>query len=119
VLRLKAEYTRLPIYVTETGIALHDYVDPIGTVGDRERIDFYVDHLRAVHEAISQGVDIRGFFTWSLLDSFEWAIGYSPRYGLVYVDFSTLTRTPKESAFWYRQIIAQNGASLLDQRVGV
>lgn len=112
LLRLNAEYTRLPIYVTETGIALHDFVDPIGAVRDQERIDFYVGHLRAVREAIAQGVDIRGFFAWSLLDTFEWVMGYSPRYGLVRVDFATQTRIPKDSALWYRLIIEQNGANL-------
>jgi beta-glucosidase len=75
LLRLKAEYMHLPIYVTETGIALHDHLDAAGVVRDRARIDFYTEHLRAVSEAISQGVDIRGFFAWSLLDSFEWAMG--------------------------------------------
>jgi len=112
LLRVNAEYTRLPIYVTETGIALDDMVDSTGTIRDRDRIDFYVDHLRAVREAISQGVDIRGFFAWSLLDSFEWAMGYSPRYGLVYVDFKTQMRIPKASALWYRQIVEHNGGSL-------
>jgi beta-glucosidase len=112
LLRVNAEYTRLPIYVTETGIAVDDIVDSTGAIRDRERIDFYVDHLRVVREAISQRVDIRGFFAWSLLDSFEWAMGYSPRYGLVYVDFKTQMRIPKESALWYRQIIEHNGGTL-------
>jgi beta-glucosidase len=112
LLRVKAEYASLAIYVTETGIALHDYVDAAGVVRDWERIDFYAEHLRAVREAISQGVDIRGFFAWSLLDSFEWAMGYSPRYGLTHVDFQTQTRVPKESALWYRETIERNGGNL-------
>ena len=112
LLRVNAEYPRLPIHVTETGIALNDYVDATGAVRDRARIDFYVEHLRAVREAISQGVDIRGFFTWSLLDSFEWAMGYSPRYGLIHVDFQTQKRILKESALWYRETIERNGGNL-------
>ena len=111
LLRVKNEYTALPLYVTESGIALHDYVDPEGGVDDVERIAYYDAHFRAAHAAIEQGVNLRGYFTWSLLDTFEWALGYSMRFGLVYVDYRTQTRIPKQSAHWYREVIRHNALS--------
>jgi beta-glucosidase len=109
LLRIKNQYTNLPIFVTENGIALYDYVDPTATVRDQERIDFLFSHLQSVNEAASLGVDVRGFFAWSLMDNFEWAMGYSRRYGLIYVDYLTRRRIPKQSASWYCEVIANNG----------
>jgi beta-glucosidase len=96
------------IYVTENGAAFHDYVDPEGHVHDPERIAYLAAHLEAVAGAITQGVPVRGYFVWSLTDNFEWAWGYSRRFGLVFVDYGTQRRIPKDSFEWYRQTIAAN-----------
>jgi hypothetical protein len=98
LLRIRDEYTSLPLYVTENGAAYHDYVDPEGAVNDPERIQFLESHIRAAHEAIQRGVDLRGYFVWTLMDNFEWALGYSARFGIVFVDYRTQTRIPKASA---------------------
>ncbi|MET7401629.1 GH1 family beta-glucosidase [Dactylosporangium sp. NPDC005572] len=107
--RVSAEYTPLPLVVTETGLALHDYAGPDGEIADDERIAFFEGHLRAVHGALSRGVPLLGFFPWSFLDNFEWASGYGVRYGLYYVDYPTQRRTPKRSARWYASVIRANG----------
>ncbi|GAA3319606.1 GH1 family beta-glucosidase [Arthrobacter ramosus] len=104
--RVAAEYTSLPLYVTENGVTFHDYVDPNGEVRDPERIDYLRGYISAVGEAIADGVDVRGYFAWSFMDNFEWAEGYDKRFGLVYVDYGTQARIPKWSAYWYRDIIA-------------
>lgn len=109
LVRLSREYTRLPIYVTENGIAVYDYPDPRGEVRDEERVAFLDAHFRAAREAMEQGVDLRGYMVWSLLDNFEWAEGYSKRFGLIYVDYPTQRRIPKTSASWYREVIRRNG----------
>jgi DNA-binding LacI/PurR family transcriptional regulator len=80
-----------------------------GRVPDADRISFLDGHLRAAHAAIEDGADLRGYLVWSLLDNFEWAEGYRPRFGIVHVDFATQRRTPKDSALWYRQVIRHNG----------
>jgi beta-glucosidase len=95
-----------PIYITENGAAYADTVDPAGQVSDPDRIDFLDRHLRALRAAMDSGVDVRGYFVWSLLDNFEWAEGYSKRFGLVYVDFATQRRIPKASYGWYRSMVA-------------
>jgi len=97
-----------PIYVTENGCSYDDAPDRAGAVHDPERIDYLDAHLRAVHAAASTGVDVRGYFVWSLLDNFEWAEGYSKRFGLVHVDFATQVRTPKSSFHWYHDVITRN-----------
>ena len=94
-----------PIYITENGAAYPDVVSDDGSIDDAQRIDYIASHLRAVRAAMDAGVDIRGYFVWSLLDNFEWAYGYRPRFGLVRVDFDTMARTPKRSAYWYRDLI--------------
>lgn len=99
----------LAILITENGRANHDYVDPNAAVHDPERIAYLRDHLVSLHQAIADGVDVRGYFVWSLLDNFEWAEGYSQRFGLIYVDYPTGRRTPKQSAAFYRQVIADHG----------
>jgi beta-glucosidase len=109
LLRLHREYTRLPIYITENGRAVYDYVDPEGGVDDEERVAFLDAHFRAAHAAIEQGVDLRGYMVWSLLDNFEWAEGYSKRFGIVFVDYGTQRRIPKMSARWYTEVIGRNG----------
>jgi beta-glucosidase len=109
LLRLHREYIQIPLYITENGIAVHDYVDPEGGVDDEERVAFLDAHFRAAHAAIEQGVDLRGYMVWSLMDNFEWAEGYSKRFGIVFVDYGTQRRIPKVSAQWYKEVIGQNG----------
>jgi beta-glucosidase len=104
--RVHGEYAPPPLYITESGAAFHDYVDPEGCVKDLERVTYLNDHLGEVLGAIQDGVDLRGYIAWSLLDNFEWADGYSRRFGLVYVEYGTQTRIPKASAHWYQQLIA-------------
>jgi beta-glucosidase len=106
ILRRVHDEAGLPLYVTESGAAFHDYADPEGQVRDPDRVDYLTDHLGAALAASQSGVDLRGYFVWSLLDNFEWADGYSRRFGLVYVDFASQGRIPKASARWYRELIA-------------
>jgi beta-glucosidase len=109
VLMLAKRYTDIPLYVTENGAALVDTVAADGTVNDTARIDFLRAYLAQAHRAIADGVNLKGYFAWSLLDNFEWQEGYEPRFGLVHVDFDTLKRTPKASAHWYGEVIRANG----------
>lgn len=102
----------IPLMITENGMANLDWVSPDGAVHDPQRIDFTRSYLRALGQAIQDGADIRGYFHWSVMDNFEWAEGYSKRFGLVHIDFETGKRTPKESAKWYRQVVQSNGAIL-------
>ncbi|OAH15390.1 GH1 family beta-glucosidase [Streptomyces jeddahensis] len=104
LLRLKADFPGLPLMITENGAAFDDYVDPTGRVVDPDRIAYLRGHLTAVHRAIEAGVDVRGYFLWSLLDNFEWGYGYSKRFGAVYVDYPTGKRIPKASAAWYADV---------------
>jgi beta-glucosidase len=99
----------LPVYCTEIGNAFNDYVDPTGRVRDRRRIDYFDEAFRAVHRAIARGVDVRGLFVWTLLDDFEWDAGFSARYGITFVDYGTQKRTPKDSAYWLRDVVQRNG----------
>jgi beta-glucosidase len=105
---LGARVPRLPLYVTENGMAAEDYVDPEGDVDDHERVEYLRDHLGAVREAMDRGVDVRGYFCWSFLDNFEWAEGYQKRFGLFYVDFGTQRRIPKASASFYSEVVRTN-----------
>lgn len=97
-----------PIFITENGAAINDEVGPDGQVHDQRRIEYTDSHLRAVKEAMDQGVDVRGYFHWSLLDNFEWAAGNAMRFGLIHIDFETLKRTPKDSYYWYQSVIQAN-----------
>ncbi len=106
-------YGRVPIYVTENGAAFSDPDTPVrGRVEDLLRVDYLRRHLAALREAIRRGVDVRGYFVWSLLDNFEWASGYSHRMGLVHVDYATQQRTIKTSGEYYREVIRTNGANV-------
>jgi beta-glucosidase len=95
-----------PVHITENGCSAADQVSEQGTVEDEARIAYLDGHIRAVHEAMSRGVDVRGYFIWTLMDNFEWTEGYHQRFGLVHVDFATQRRTPKASFTWYRDLIA-------------
>ena len=112
-------YTDLPLYVTESGACFDDYVDPTGQVRDTARIDYLHGYLEAVADAIADGLDVRGYYAWSLLDNFEWAEGYSKRFGLVFVDYATQTRIPKASAGWYREQIAAHTRTVGQDRPGL
>lgn len=103
IMRYTREAPGLPLYITENGAAYDDKPDSDGRVHDPERIAYLHGHLSAVRQAIADGADVRGYYLWSLLDNFEWAYGYEKRFGAVYVDYATLTRTPKSSALWYSQ----------------
>ncbi|WP_335977882.1 GH1 family beta-glucosidase [Streptomyces sp. CA2R106] len=108
LMRVHHEHPDLPMMVTENGAAYDDYVSPEGTVSDPRRIAYLRGHLSAVHRALADGADIRGYFLWSLLDNFEWSYGYSKRFGAVYVDFGTQRRVPKQSAHWYAEVARTN-----------
>ena len=113
LVRVKERYGNPPVYVTENGAAFFDPPTADGgRVRDPLRIAYLREHLQALRAAIAQGVDLRGYFAWSLLDNFEWSLGYSKRFGLVHVDFATQTRTPKDSARYYSEVIATNGRVL-------
>jgi beta-glucosidase len=110
---VRDRYGHIPLFVTENGAAFPDpsvAVQPVHP--DPLRVEYYRDHLREARDAIADGVPLRGYFAWSLLDNFEWSHGYSKRFGIVHVDFETQRRTPKSSARFYERVIASNGAEL-------
>jgi beta-glucosidase len=109
LLRLHSHYGLRNILISENGVSYPDRLDADGRVRDGERIAFLRSHLQACHRAIAAGVDLRGYFQWSLLDNFEWAHGYEQFFGVVHVDYATQRRTPKDSFAWYRDLIAANG----------
>lgn len=110
---LKERYGPIPLYITENGAAFYDPPRALnGRVEDPLRVDYFRSHLRAVLDARALGVDVRGYFAWSLLDNFEWSLGYSKRFGIVHVDYETMERTPKASALYYRDVIRSRGANL-------
>jgi beta-glucosidase len=113
LLWFKQRYGDLPLYVTENGAAFYDPPVAAGdVVADPLRTDYLREHLKALHDAIHAGVDVRGYYAWSLLDNLEWSLGFSKRFGLYHVDFATQQRTPKATAKLYAQVIASNGAAL-------
>jgi beta-glucosidase len=110
--RFLAERYNLPVVITENGMSGHDWVSPDGSVHDPYRIEFTRQYLAALKRAVQDGVDVRGYFHWSLMDNFEWAEGYKQRFGLIHVDYATQKRTLKDSAYWYANVIKTNGAAL-------
>ena len=100
-----------PIYITENGLSCHDVISLDGKVHDPNRIDFLGRYLHELKRAATE-VDIRGYFQWSLMDNFEWAKGYSDRFGLVYVDYRNQQRILKDSAYWYKHVIKTNGEEI-------
>lgn len=106
--RLTTDYAAPPLYVTENGAAFDDVVDADGVVHDPQRIDYLQEHFAAAARAIADGVDLRGYFVWSLIDNFEWAWGYSRRFGLIHVDYTSQVRTVKDSGHWYAQHILEH-----------
>ncbi|MBW2123508.1 MAG: family 1 glycosylhydrolase, partial [Deltaproteobacteria bacterium] len=108
LLNIKENYGNPKVYITENGVALEDTPDRQDFVADWGRINFLRDHLRAALDAIQAGVNLKGYYVWSLMDNFEWSVGYIPRFGIVRVDFKTQKRTLKQSAHWYREVMASN-----------
>ena len=98
----------MPLYISENGATAVDYRDQAGQIVDDARVAYLDGHISAALSAIEQGVDLRGYFLWSFLDNFEWAEGYSQRFGLVFVDYPTQNRTPKKSYDWFQQLIARS-----------
>lgn len=109
LMRLRREYGNPLLYVTENGVAFEDNVTKGGKVQDDDRIAFLQDHIVAAYRAIKDGVRLGGYSVWAITDNFEWAEGYSMRFGLVRTNYETLERTPKKSFYWYKQVIANNG----------
>ena len=113
LLWVRDRYGDMPLYVTENGSAFYDPPAPIdGEVIDPLRVAYLSDHLKAVYEAIREGVPLRGYYAWSLLDNFEWSHGFSKRFGIIHVDYATQTRTIKSSGKFYSDVIRTNGAVL-------
>lgn len=110
--RFLYERYKKPIYITENGMSCHDVISLDGKVHDPNRIDFLNRYLRELKKCAEDGTDIRGYFLWSLLDNFEWHTGYAERFGIVYVDYPSQRRIIKDSAYWYRQTIQENGENL-------
>jgi len=106
--RLHFDYNFPVIYITENGAAFPDEVGPDGQVDDQDRLSYIKRHLEMTHKAIQIGVPVKGYFAWSFLDNFEWAFGYTKRFGIVYVDYETQKRIPKSSAKWYRDVTQKN-----------
>ena len=107
--RLHFEYHPGKIYITENGASYSDGPDADGRVRDQRRLNYLRDHLASAHRSIECGVPLAGYFAWSLMDNFEWSFGYAQRFGIVWVDYGTQRRIPKDSALWYKQVIAENG----------
>ena len=106
------ERYKLPIVVTESGIATTDWVHLDGKVHDPQRIDYINRYLKEYKRAMDDGVDALGYFVWSIIDNFEWAHGYKQRFGLIHCDFQTFKRTLKDSAYWYKKVIEENGNNI-------
>ena len=109
LMRLKKEYKVQNIYITENGCSYSDGPNSEGKINDKRRIEYYRSHLTELKRAIEDGVPCSGYFAWSLMDNFEWAQGFSQRFGLIWVDFETLERIPKDSYYWYKKYISANG----------
>jgi beta-glucosidase len=109
LLDIRDRYPGVPVYITENGAGYEEEPGADGRVHDDNRIAFLAGYLDAVHRAIEAGVNVDGYFVWSLLDNFEWAYGYAKRFGIVYVDYRTMARYPKKSFDYYSQVVAANG----------
>jgi beta-glucosidase len=101
--------TEIPLYITENGCACEDTVSADGRVHDKERIEYLQQHLAVCADVIKKGIPLKGYYAWSLLDNFEWSFGYTRRFGIIYIDFKTLKRIIKDSAYFLRDTIAGFG----------
>jgi beta-glucosidase len=106
------ERYKLPFYITENGTAVTDLVTPDKKVHDGARVEYIRSYLAELKRAIADGVDVRGYFYWSLMDNFEWRYAYSKRFGLLYVDYQTQERIKKDSFYFYQSVIKENGKNL-------
>lgn len=109
ILRLRKEYTRIPIYITENGAAFNDRISEDGKIHDDKRINYLREHLIKVAELNEKGANIRGYYVWSLIDTLEWSYGYEKRFGIIFVDYETQKRIFKDSALWYKNLIKERG----------
>ncbi|HBG25891.1 MAG: beta-glucosidase [Planctomycetes bacterium GWF2_41_51] len=109
------ERYKKPVVITENGMTNNDWIMLDGKVHDPQRIDYLHKHLLELHRAIEEKIDIRGYFLWSFIDNFEWAEGFRQRFGIVYTDYKTLQRTPKDSAYWYKNVAESNGEYLFNK----
>lgn len=112
VTRVHREYKPGKIFITENGASYSDGPDSTGKIHDVRRIAYLKGHFGAIAKAIREGVPVAGYYVWSLMDNFEWAFGYTQRFGLIYIDYATYRRYPKDSAYWYKQVIDANGLEL-------
>ncbi len=112
LLYLHQEYNGIKIMITENGAAFKDVIDNDGKVNDDERISYLNDHIAEIYRAMKAGVNLAGYYLWSFMDNFEWRLGYSKRFGLVYIDYETQKRIIKKSGFWYKKVIERNGIVL-------
>lgn len=101
------KYGNVDVYITENGACINDDLEN-GKINDDRRISYYEQHLAQIHRIINDGINLKGYMAWSLMDNFEWAEGYRMRFGLVHVDYRSLVRTPKESFYWYQNVIKNN-----------
>ncbi|OCL25983.1 beta-glucosidase [Orenia metallireducens] len=109
LIKLNQEYTQKPLYITENGAAFDDKISEGGGVHDQDRIDYLKAHFQSAYKAIQEGVALKGYYVWSLMDNFEWAYGYSKRFGITYIDYeNNQRRILKDSAYWYKNIIVNN-----------
>ena len=109
IMYLDKEYSGIKIIITENGAAFNDIVNYEGKVEDDNRLNYLYKYLEQVHRAIGEGANVTGYYAWSLLDNFEWGLGFSKRFGLIYVDYKTQERIMKKSAYWYSDVIRNNG----------
>ena len=107
--RIQTDYDPPALYITENGIACPDQKDSDGRIRDEDRIEFLRSHSSAARRAMREGVRLKGYYIWSLIDNFEWACGFSKRFGIVYVDYRSQQRILKSSAHWYQDVIADSG----------
>ncbi len=112
LVKINSKYHLPPVYITENGAAYKDEVSPDGKIHDPQRLEYLRDHFIQTRLAMQDGVDVRGYFVWSLLDNFEWGFGYTKRFGLIRVDFDTQQRTIKDSGEWYSRVIAANSVEI-------
>ena len=109
LLRLDNDCNKIDIIISENGAAFDDKIDEHGNINDVERMEYIKEHLIHAHKAIEKGVNLKGYYLWSLLDNFEWSYGYSKRFGIIHVDHKSQKRTIKNSGYLYKDIIKNNG----------
>lgn len=110
--RIGRDYGPIPLYITENGAAFPDQLEEDGAVNDQARINYLQSYILEAWQALEEGAPLKGYFVWSLMDNFEWTFGYSKRFGLIYINYQTLERRWKKSAYWYRKVISRNGLDL-------